>query len=506
MARKKKFQTGGRPPSYNPMLHMTNPAEAERQRIAGNKAARKRRMPTKEQDRYWWSGLTRPVDEVLRKSLGPAASSFQGVLDLFTPARSIAEVANKPTAGNIIDAAADTALTAGGLKALAAPTKVAQKVKRKTPGGDDMSKYKVAESLFGKAKDALTKGKGTPKSKTPTVSKTAGSERSAGDFGETGVMKGIDKQWNKGAAKQRAATPKPDIIAHVGSRNTVATNRANRAAKKASTPKTATSPTSAPVPKKPVTPKVNKPKTPPKTPKAETPKKPTSGKSTPKRVVDIAKTAVGAGTRGRRSGVAQRVSKVEDKLGLGKKGQLRGMSKKDQQIAENIRTGAKGLGKAALVGGTLYGGKELYDMYSKEAGATPKSIKKAEGSKATINKAPYVEGYDMDMDDFDSAKPIPSKPKAKPKATAKATPKAKAKAKTDPDFEYYGKEGTGLGDFSRKHGIQYATDKGYKKWFEHDGEKAGGRPGKGKMKTQGMNRSKRTGFSGRGAGAALRGF
>ena len=166
------------------------------------------------------------------------------------------------------------------------------------------------------------------------------------------------------------------------------------------------------------------------------------------------------------------------------------MSKKDQQIAENIRTGAKGLGKAALLGGTLYGGKELYDMYSKEAGATPESIKKAEGSKATINKEPYVEGYDMD--DFDSPKSVPSK----------STPKAK----TDPDFEYYGKEGTGLGDFSRKHGIQYATDKGYEKWFEQDGEKAGGRPGKGKMKTQGMNRSKRTGFSGRGSGAALRGF
>ena len=103
----------------------------------------------------------------------------------------------------------------------------------------------------------------------------------------------------------------------------------------------------------------------------------------------------------------------------------------------------------------------------------------------------------MDMDDFDSPKSVPSKPKAKPKA----------KAKKNPDFEYYGKEGTGLGDFSRKHGIQYATEEGYKKWFDtHDGEKAGGRPGKGKMKTQGMNRSKRTGFSGRGSGAALRGF
>ena len=39
-----------------------------------------------------------------------------------------------------------------------------------------------------------------------------------------------------------------------------------------------------------------------------------------------------------------------------------------------------------------------------------------------------------------------------------------------------------------------------------DGEKRGGRPGKSKMKTQGLNRSKRSGFSGRGTGAALRGF
>ena len=164
--------------------------------------------------------------------------------------------------------------------------------------------------------------------------------------------------------------------------------------------------------------------------------------------------------------------------------------------------GLSPLGKA-IAGGTLgagaiYGGTKLADnYYSKEAGATPaaKPTKKAKGSKNTVNKAPYVEGYDMD--DFDSPKSVPSKSKAKPKA----------KAKKNPDFEYYGKEGTGLGDFSRKHGIQYATEEGYKKWFDtHDGEKKGGSPGKGKMKTQGMNRSKRSGFSGRGSGAALRGF
>ena len=132
-------------------------------------------------------------------------------------------------------------------------------------------------------------------------------------------------------------------------------------------------------------------------------------------------------------------------------------------------------------------------MYDKEAGATPK----AEGSKATINKEPTVNkisNYEL-ADDTNIMSP------------SKSASKPKAKAKTDPDYEYYGKEGTALGDFSRKHQIQYSTDKGYEKWLDQgDGEKRGGRPGKGKMKTQGMNRSKRSGFSGRGTGAALRGF
>ena len=78
---------------------------------------------------------------------------------------------------------------------------------------------------------------------------------------------------------------------------------------------------------------------------------------------------------------------------------------------------------------------------------------------------------------------------------------------TSDGYKFYGKEGTGLGDFSRKFGIKYATQEQYEKDFDtHDGEQMGGRPGKSKMKTQGLNRSKRTGFSGRGTGAALRGF
>ena len=82
-------------------------------------------------------------------------------------------------------------------------------------------------------------------------------------------------------------------------------------------------------------------------------------------------------------------------------------------------------------------------------------------------------------------------------------------ASKDDGYKFYGKEGTGLGDFSRKHGMQYATQKQFEKDFNmDDGEKAGGRPGRGKLKTQGMNKKgkRKAGFSGRGSGAALRGF
>jgi hypothetical protein len=85
----------------------------------------------------------------------------------------------------------------------------------------------------------------------------------------------------------------------------------------------------------------------------------------------------------------------------------------------------------------------------------------------------------------------------------------KASKQPDDGFKFYGKESTGLGDFSRKHGMQYATQKQFEKDFNmDDGEKAGGRPGRGKLKTQGMNKAgkRKAGFSGRGSGAALRGF
>jgi len=303
------------------------------------------------------------------------------------------------------------------------------------------------------------------------------------------------KLLGKAAGKlaSRAATAGSRAASKAGKRMTGANRRrANRAANQSKTPNTATSPTSAPMPKKPVTPKVNKPNTPPKTPKPETPKTPTSGKSTAKRVVDIVKTAAGRGTPGYRTNVAQTVSKPEAKLGfLGKAGQRRDVSKKDQQIAKNIRTGAK----AATTTGIGIAGTKLYDSID----PMPNN-KKVDTAKANKNKAPYVEGYNMDMDDFDSPKPSYPRPPKPPKAAAKPAPEK------DDGYRYYGKKGTGLGDFSRKFEIKYATPEQFEKDFGYDGEQMGGRPGKSKMKTQGLNRSKRTGFSGRGTGAALRGF
>ena len=97
--------------------------------------------------------------------------------------------------------------------------------------------------------------------------------------------------------------------------------------------------------------------------------------------------------------------------------------------------------------------------------------------------------------------------KKQPKASKKAS--KKPSKQPDDGYKFYGKEGTGLGDFSRKHGMQYATQKQFEKDFNmDDGEKAGGRPGRGKLKTQGMNKAgkRKAGFSGRGSGASLRGF
>jgi len=59
----------------------------------------------------------------------------------------------------------------------------------------------------------------------------------------------------------------------------------------------------------------------------------------------------------------------------------------------------------------------------------------------------------------------------------------------------------------RRDSVIRAGDEARKERLENQkGLKKGGRAGKGKTKTQGINRSKRTGFLGRGTGVALRGF
>ena len=151
--------------------------------------------------------------------------------------------------------------------------------------------------------------------------------------------------------------------------------------------------------------------------------------------------------------------------------------------------GLSPLGKG-VIGGTLAGGTAAYLLQSE------KDAKPAKSSQAPVNKEPTVNK----MSDYELADD--TNIRSPRKAASKPAPE-----QDDEFYKFYGKEGTGLGDFSRKFGIKYATQKGFERDFpEHDGEQMGGRPGKSKMKTQGLNRSKRTGFSGRGAGAALRGF
>ena len=246
--------------------------------------------------------------------------------------------------------------------------------------------------------------------------------------------------------------------------------RANRAANQSKTPNTATSPTSAPMPKKPVTPRVNKPKT----PKPETPKKPTSG--TPRTsVANIGR--VSRGEKTRQAGKFRAPTGVEKVVGGA-----------GRAIRENP---GKTAALAGLTAANIGVGKALYDSID----PMPNN-KKTDTTKAPVNKEPTVDkmsGYEL-ADDTNIRSPRKAAPKPAPE-------------KDDEFYKFYGKEGTGLGDFSRKFGIKYATQKGFERDFpEHDGEQMGGRPGKSKMKTQGLNRSKRTGFSGRGTGAALRGF
>jgi len=281
----------------------------------------------------------------------------------------------------------------------------------------------------------------------------------------------VGKLLGKAAGKlaSRAATAGSRAASNVGKRMTGANKRrANRAANQSKTPNTVTSPTSAPMPKKPVTPRVNKPKT----PKPETPKKPTSG--TPRTsVANIGRVSRGEQTR--QAGKFRAPTGVEKVVGG-----------TGRAIRENP---GKTAALAGLTAANIGVGKALYDSID----PMPNN-KKADTTIPNKNKEPTVDkmsGYEL-ADDTNIRSPRKAAPKPAPEK--------------DDGYRYYGKKGTGLGDFSRKFEIKYATPEQFEKEFGYDGEQMGGRPGKSKMKTQGLNRSKRTGFSGRGAGAALRGF
>ena len=78
------------------MGHLTNPEEAEKRRVAGNKG----RTPANKKGKYWWSEytdpFTKPVDKVLKKSLGPAAEPVQGAPCRKTPRAPCAAAAPTP--------------------------------------------------------------------------------------------------------------------------------------------------------------------------------------------------------------------------------------------------------------------------------------------------------------------------------------------------------------------------------------------------------------------------
>jgi hypothetical protein len=234
-----------------------------------------------------------------------------------------------------------------------------------------------------------------------------------------------------------------------------ATPKAKAKTPKSKTPNTSTSPTSAPRPK----PDPSKPKPRARAkPKPKTPNTSTSPTSAP---------------RPKNTGVGQQKPRATPKAKATPK------PKAKTGLSPRARKGITGgLAAAAIGAGTL-------SQSEKKAKPAPGS--QAGSSGQSVNPSPG--GYQAD-------------PTSAPKITSKKPDK-----QPDDGYRFYGKKGTGLGDTSRKYGIQYATQKQFDKDFDDsDGEKAGGRPGRGKMKSQGMNRSKRSGFSGRGSGAALRGF
>jgi len=152
----------------------------------------------------------------------------------------------------------------------------------------------------------------------------------------------------------------------------------------------------------------------------------------------------------------------------------------------------KGSNLKKFIGPALATGAGAY-LLSSEKDAKPSAGSQAGGTSVNTSPDGSNAGAGMDTDLFDTPTGVTGR---KPTGTTGRKPKK------DPT------EGGKYKSYSKDNNdFMYMTQKGYDE-EEEQGDKAGGRPGRGKMKTQGMNKTgkRKAGFSGKGSGAALRGF
>ena len=154
----------------------------------------------------------------------------------------------------------------------------------------------------------------------------------------------------------------------------------------------------------------------------------------------------------------------------------------------------KGSNLKKLIGPALATGAGAY-LLSSEKDAKPSAGSQAGGTSVNTSSdgSNAGAGAGMDTDLFDTPTGVTGR---KPTGTTGRKPKK------DPT------EGGKYKSYSKDNNdFMYMTQKGYDE-EEEQGDKAGGRPGRGKLKTQGMNKTakRKAGFSGKGSGAALRGF
>lgn len=177
-----------------------------------------------------------------------------------------------------------------------------------------------------------------------------------------------------------------------------------------------------------------------------------------------------------------RVSRGEQTRQAGKFSKPTGAERVVGGVAGAVR---RNPGKTALAAGAT-GALGGY-MLGSEKNAKPSAGSQAGGT--SVNTSPDGSNAGMDADLFDTPTGVTS---------------GKRKKKSDPT------EGGRYKSYSKDNNdFMYMTQKGYDEMMDDSsGEKAGGRPGRGKLKTQGMNKAgkRKAGFSGKGAGAALRGF